>query len=87
MEHLVMVGLVRASPSHMLFKYRQYYVDLIVKVYEQILSMMIIYCLLLVPTLAFQAQLSIHTKEKITIHNHHLRFIHLRHLDFEALLI
>jgi hypothetical protein len=33
MEHLVMVGLVRASPSHMLFKY---YVDLIVKVYEQI---------------------------------------------------
>ena len=38
MEHLVMVGLVRASPSHMLFKY-----VIIVKVYEQILSMMIIY--------------------------------------------
>jgi hypothetical protein len=33
MEHLAMVGLVRASPSHMLFNI---IVDLIVKVYEQI---------------------------------------------------
>jgi hypothetical protein len=70
MEHLVMVGLVQVSPSRMLFKYRQYYVDLIVKVYEQILSMMIIYCLLLVPTVACQAQLSLRSRE-VSSYNHH----------------